>query len=190
MTKNRIAHLVFTFITAFFLLGFVLHDGGVYRSNNGTIEFFSHTAVEDIKAENHKVKSAFSTESGKIQFSVLIRDFEFEKALMQEHFNENYMESHKYPKATFNGFIENLQAIQFNKDGTYASPVSGKLQIKDVTRSITTLATFEVKDGKVRAYTRFKVNPEDYNISIPKLVTNNISRSIEVSVDNTYTHSH
>lgn len=177
-------------ITAFTLFGFTLHEGGVYRSNTGNINFHSHTPIEDIDAVNHKAKSAFSADNGKIQFSVLIKDFEFEKALMQEHFNENYMESDKYPKATFDGLIEKVNTINFEKNGTYSSPVSGNLRIKDVTRKVSTIATFTVNGDKVRAIATFKVNPEDYNIDIPKIVTEKISRDIEVNVDVTYSHHH
>lgn len=164
------------------LLSFTTQEVTVYRSNSGNISFYSHTAVEDIKAENHKVKSAFSTESGKIQFSLLVKDFEFEKALMQEHFNENYMESTKYPRSTFSGTIDDLAAIEWTMPGTYTSTITGKLTIKDVTKTVTTPASFVVNANGVAAKAVFSVNPEEYNISIPKLVTDNISRNIQVTV--------
>jgi polyisoprenoid-binding protein YceI len=108
---------------------------------------------------------------------------------MQEHFNENYMESSKYPRATFNGTIKDVQKIDFEKDGTYSSVVSGKLTIKDVTKDIETTATFTVKGSTVNGKTSFIVNPEDYNITIPKVVSDNISRKIKVTVDSDYKKS-
>ena len=172
------------------LFAFKAHEGGIYKSNTGNINFFSHTSMEDINADNHKVKTAFDATSGKIQFSALIKDFEFEKALMQEHFNENYMESTTYPKSTFSGTIDNISAINFDKDGTYTSKVSGKLTMKDVTKDVSTMATFVVKGDNVNAKASFVVNPEDYNVTIPKVVSNKISREIKVSVDVDYVHSH
>jgi hypothetical protein len=183
---------IFTLLIAFSLVtfGFINHSGGIYKSNTGNIEFFSHTAVEDIKAENHKVKTAFDAASGKIQYSVVIKDFQFEKALMQEHFNEKYMESTKYPRSTFNGTIDNVSAIKFDTDGTYTSKVSGKLTIKDVTKQVSTTGTFVVKGGKVNAKASFRVNPTDYNIKIPNVVKEKISNNLKVSIDVDYVHSH
>lgn len=186
---NTIKSLILVLaIGAFF--SFKAHEGGIYKTNTGDINFFSHTSVEDIEADNHKVKSAFSADNGKIQFSLLVKDFEFEKALMQEHFNENYMESTKFPKSTFSGTIDSIAKIDFSKNGTYTSPVSGKLTIKDVTKTVTTMGTFVVNGDKVNAKAVFKVNPEDYNVEIPKLVSEKISRDIKVSVDIDYLHTH
>ncbi|MFB1012433.1 MAG: YceI family protein, partial [Bacteroidia bacterium] len=103
------------------LVAFTNHGGGIYKTNTGNINFFSHTSLEDITADNHKVKTAFDATSGKIQFSALIKDFEFPKALMQEHFNENYMESTKFPKSTFSGTIENMAAVKTTVDSIYTS---------------------------------------------------------------------
>ncbi|MFB1004701.1 MAG: YceI family protein [Bacteroidia bacterium] len=175
---------------AIITFAFSQHSGGVYKTNTGNISFFSHTPVEDIAAENHKVKTAFSSANGKLQFSVLIKDFEFEKALMQEHFNENYMESTKYPKATFSGTIENIDAVKVTTDGTYTSKVSGKLTMKDVTKEVSTSATFTVKGGVVNAKAVFNVNPADYNVKIPRTVINKISDNIKISINADYAHQH
>lgn len=179
----------FAAITFAALFAFTTHKGGIYKSNTGKINFFSSTPVEDIKADNNKVKSAFNSETGDIQFSALIKDFQFDKALMQEHFNENYMESNKYPKSTFAGKIEKIASIDMHKPGTYKSNVSGKLTIKDVTKDVSTLGTFTVQEGhKVNGKATFVINPEDYNIKIPKLVSNKISREIKITVDVDYVH--
>jgi len=180
---------IFILSLAALLFSFTHHSGGIYSSNTGNIHFFSHTPVEDIEATNHKVKSAFDSKSGKLQFSVLIKDFEFEKALMQEHFNENYMMSTKYPKATFNGTIDNISGVNFEKAGTYTSPITGKLTIKDVTKTVTTTATFKVS-SVVNGKAVFKLNPEDYNIKIPNVVSKKISREIKITVDVDYKHKH
>ena len=178
--------------TFILILGFLAgiygftHAGDTYKTNSGNIHFFSHTDIEDIEANNHKVKSAFETQNGVIQFSVVVKDFEFEKALMQEHFNENYMESNQYPRAKFDGKIMDLGAIKFSKDGSYSSKVKGKLTIKDVTREIETTATFKVTGDNVNGKATFIINPEDYNIEIPKVVSDKISREIKITVDSDY----
>lgn len=171
-------------------LAFTNHSGGVYSSNTGNIHFYSHTPVEDIEADNHKVKTAFDSKSGKIQFSVLIKDFQFEKALMQEHFNENYMESTKFPKATFNGTIDKIEDVKVDVNGTYTFPISGKLTIKDVTKDVHTTATFKVLNDVVNGKASFTLNPEDYNIEIPNVVSKKISRDIKISIDVDYQHKH
>jgi hypothetical protein len=178
------------FITLLSLCAFINHNGGIYKTNTGNISFYSHTPVEDISAENHKVKTAFSSESGQLQFSCLIKDFEFKKALMQDHFNENYMESTTYPKATFNGEIESISSIDFDKDGTYSSKVNGKLTIKDITKDVATTGSFTVKDGMVNANATFNLNPYDYNVKIPKMVAPKISESIKITINSDYIHRH
>ena len=177
-------------LLAFFSIAATQHNGGIYSTNTANIHFFSHTDVEDIEADNHKAKAAFDAKSGKVQFSVLIKDFKFEKALMQEHFNENYMESTTFPRATFNGTIDQVENINFNKDGSYTSTISGKLTIKDVTKDISTTGTFKVSGETVNGKAKFIVNPEDYNIKIPRVVSSKISREIEVSIDADFSHSH
>jgi polyisoprenoid-binding protein YceI len=172
------------------MVAFTYHSGGIFKTNTGNINVFSHTPIEDITADNHKVKTAFDGTSGKLQFSALIKDFEFPKALMQEHFNENYMESTKFPKATFNGMIKNIVAVNTSQEGTYMSNVTGKLTIKDVTKEVSAQGTFTVKNGVVNAKTTFVINPEDYNIEIPKTVAGKISKEIKITVDADYRHAH
>jgi len=177
-------------ILAVLTFAFTNHSGGIYKTNTGKISFFSHTPIEDIAAENHKVKTAFSSASGKIQFSVLIKDFQFEKALMQEHFNENYMESTAFPKATFSGTIEDIEEVKVTINGTYTSKISGKLTMRDITKDVSTTATFTVTGGVVNAKADFNVNPADFGIKIPKTVVNKISDNIKVSIDANYSHQH
>jgi polyisoprenoid-binding protein YceI len=102
---------------------------------------------------------------------------------MQEHFNENYVESDKYPNATFVGKVINIKNIDFQKDGTYPAEVEGKLTLHGVTKDIKEKGTLEVKDGKIRGISKFLVKPSDYNIKIPSTVMANIAESIEVTVD-------
>lgn len=157
-----------------------------YISKNGHIWFYSHTPVEDIEAHNRQVVSILDASTGTIQFSLLIKSFEFKIALMQEHFNENYMESDKYPKASFKGTVKDIEKINFNKDADYTVEVSGDLYIHGVTNPVTTKGTITVQGSAITAKAKFIVAPKDYNIKIPSVVENNIAREIEVNVDVTY----
>jgi hypothetical protein len=157
-----------------------------YISKTGHIWFFSHTPVEDIEAHNHQVASTLNVSNGEIVFGMLIKGFEFKKALMQEHFNENYMESDKIPKASFKGKITNVSSVDFKKDGTYPAEVSGDLTVHGVTKSVTTKGSIEVKDGKITAKAKFIASPKDYDIKIPSVVEKSIAKEIEVNVDVIY----
>lgn len=155
-------------------------------TKNGSISFFSSTPMEDIKANNNQVISVINTATGDIQFSLLNNAFHFKKALMEEHFNEDYMESAKYPKSTFKGAISNLGSVNFNTDGTYHVTVSGSLTIHGVTKSIAAPGTITVNGGKISAVSKFKIKPKDYNISIPAAVKNNIAETVELTISCQY----
>lgn len=157
-----------------------------YMTRNGYIGFFSHTAMEDIKGDNNQVASVLDISTGGIVFQVLIKSFHFEKALMEEHFNENYLESEKFPKSTFNGKILNLADVNFSKNGTYDVTVEGDLTIHGVTSKVSAKGTIEVRTDGLSANSRFILVPEDYKIEIPGIVRNNIARSIEVTVTMKY----
>lgn len=157
-------------------------------SKSGHIWFYSYTPIEVIEAHNRQGVSILDTETGDIQISILIKSFEFKVALMQEHFNENYLESDKFPKATFKGKVEQLNGIKFNVDGSYTSNVTGDLTIHGVTKTLTVPGTFEVKGGIVTAKAKFTVSPKEFGIAIPSLVENKIAKDIEVTVDLPYTN--
>ncbi len=157
-----------------------------FVTKNGKISFFSKTDIENIDAVNNQVMSVIAPQTGSIAFSVLINGFLFKKALMQEHFNENYMESGKYPKASFKGAITDMSKVDFNKDGSYNVTVTGDLNMHNITNKITLPAVIVVKGGKVSASTSFKVKLDDYKISVPKVVENNISKTIDLKVDCNY----
>ena len=157
-----------------------------YSTKNGTISFFSKTQLENISADNNQVVSVLDTQTGEFNFSLLIQNFHFKKALMEEHFNENYMESDKLPKATFKGNITEPAKVDFTRDGNYNITVTGDLTIHGITRKISTSGTIIVKGGIVSANSKFMVKPGDYNISIPSLVRDNIAETIEVSVSCSY----
>ncbi|MES2430075.1 MAG: YceI family protein [Bacteroidota bacterium] len=158
-----------------------------YFTKNGYISFFSKAKLENIKADHNQVLSTLDIGTGDMQFSLLIKGFHFPKATMEEHFNEDYMESDKYPKATFKGKITNLAQIDFTKDGTYNATVSGDLTMHGVTKkNFSTSGTITIKDGKISANSKFNVLLKDHNIKIPKVMASNIAETIEITVTCSY----
>lgn len=151
-----------------------------YFTKKGKITFYSKTSMENIDATNSRVASVLEVETGKLEFSVLISAFEFEKALMQEHFNEDYMESKKFPKATFKGAITNMKDVDLKKDGSYAVTITGELLLHGVTKTITEKATILVKGGKISATCDFNVTVKDYQIKAPSKVAEVIQVKINI----------
>ena len=164
------------------LAGFSTASAQKVYTKNGNISFFSKSSLENISADNNQVMSVLNQQSGEMQFSVLIKSFHFKKSLMEEHFNENYMESDKYPKASFKGTISDLSKIDFSKDGNYAVNVSGDLTMHGVSKKVSAPGRLTIKNGKVAAESKFNMKLADYNISIPKLVKDNIAEVIEIAV--------
>lgn len=153
-----------------------------YFTKKGQISFYSDTPVEKIEAHNKRITAILEKESGKIEFSVLITAFEFEKALMQEHFNENYMESSKYPKSTFKGNISNIQTVDFSKDGEYPLTLDGELTMHGVTRKVNEKGKLIISKGKISAAATINVALKDYNISVPSVVGAKIAEIIRVEI--------
>ena len=157
-----------------------------YFTRSGRIVFFSKAPVENIEATNNEVSSILDTQKGDVVFIVLVKSFKFKKALMEEHFNENYMESNTFPKADFKGAITNLSTINFSKDGTYPATVKGDLTIHGVTKNVELPGTVTVAQGMIVAHSKFSVKVKDYNIKIPSTVINNIAETIDITVDCKY----
>ncbi len=154
-----------------------------YFTKTGHISFYSDTPIEKIEGHNKSSTCVLDMATGKIEFGALIKGFQFEKALMQEHFNENYMESTKFPKAIFKGQIDNYNTIDPSKNGKTNVKVSGKLTMHGVTKEVTTDGIITVNNGKVDADAQFNVLVADYNIAIPSLVKDQIAKSVKIKVD-------
>ena len=153
-------------------------------TKTGIITFYSKTTVEKIEAKNSKALAVIDIENNKIEFSVLIKGFEFEKALMQEHFNENYLESDKYPKATFKGsFDEAPVLISAAQDKIHTLKISGSLTLHGVTKPVKTVAVVTVKNKKIRATCDFIILLSEYSIKIPAVVANDISKTIQIKIN-------
>ena len=171
------------------LLALLIADAGLVNAQDkfftktGKISFYSKAPMEDIEARNKTVAAVMDTKTGALQFSVLMKGFEFEKALMQEHFNENYVESDKFPKADFKGSVVNNSSVNYSKDGTYNAIVKGKLTLHGVTKEVEAPGVIKVEGGKIDASSTFSVLLSDYNVSIPSMVKDKISNTIKISVD-------
>ena len=151
-----------------------------YFTPNGFINFFSHSLIEDIDADNTYVKSIVDLNTNEIAVHAKMKSFRFEKSLMEEHFNENYVESDKYPKAIFEGKISNFDP---KNNSEQKVNLLGKLTLHGVTKPIETEALLVFKDEKLSIKGSFNVLVADYDIDIPRIVVNNIAKSIKVSFD-------
>lgn len=154
-----------------------------YMDRAGHASFYSKAPLEDIEAHTDQALCILDASSGEVAASLLMKSFQFEKALMQEHFNEKYVESDKYPKATFTGKITNMNDINLSQNGTYTARVEGEITIHGETRPLTTDIEFVVQDNNVRASGSFPLRVKDFKITIPTLVVRNIAEVIEVRVE-------
>lgn len=154
-----------------------------FITKNGKISFYSDGPLEKIEAHNKQVNSALNTETGAIVFKVLMKSYIFEKALMQEHFNENYVESDKFPNSTLKGKVTNVKDIDFSKEGTYEVMIEGELTIHGITKKVNEKGNFTVSKNGIHGKSKFTIALADYDISIPGAVTGKIADEIEISVD-------
>lgn len=154
-----------------------------YITKTGHIMFYSDTPLETIEAHNHQVNSVLDVETGDFVFKVLIKSFEFEKALMQEHFNENFVESDKYPNSTFKGKIVNIADMDLTQPGEYEVVVEGDLTLHGETQKVRTKGSMKSSGDKIEGNSKFMAKPEDYKIKIPSTVVNKIADEIEVTVE-------
>lgn len=148
------------------------------------ISFFSEAPLENIFAMTEKAASALDTSRHEVAFKVAVKTFEFKKQLMREHFNENYMESDRFPHATFTGKIS--EPINWDQDGVYSVSVTGTLDVHGVKKRYATAATITVKGESVTATAKFDVKVADHDVKIPRIVIKNIAEVVEVEVSAAY----
>lgn len=169
------------YILLYFFLGTALAFGQEkYLTKQGYTSFFSSSPVEDIKADNHQVLSIIDTSNGAIAISILMKSFMFEKSLMQEHFNENYVESDQFPKAIFKGQILNFEALDAHKKEV---TIRGNITIHGVTKPLETKAFIIKSDQTISLNGSFPVKVADFGIKIPSVVANNIAKVVEVTYE-------
>ncbi len=182
MINKNVTLKTLTSIT-FFLLSLLTHAQDKFFTKTGTIQFYSNAALETIEAKNKTVTAVLDSKTGGLQFSVQMKGFEFEKALMQQHFNDTYVESDKYPKADFAGAITNNSSVNYKKDGSYKVTVKGKLTLHGQTKDVKAPGIITIAGGKVATASTFTINVSDYKISIPASTKNKVSNSIKITVD-------
>ena len=156
-----------------------------YLTKTGKVSFYSVAPLEDIEGHHRSVTAVFDTKAGSLQFLLLINGFEFEKALMQEDFNEEYLESPKYPKAEFKGLVTNNSAITYTKEGEYPAKVKGILSIHGETKELEASGRIIVKEGKIVMNAIFNILLSDFKVPISKLVKDKISNKVKITLDAT-----
>jgi YceI-like domain len=156
-----------------------------YMTRTGKIIFDATTksSPEKISGKNNEVAGILDASNGQLVFQVLVKNFKFEKQLMEEHFNENYMESDKFPKSDFKGAISAPGEVNYGKDGTYNVTVSGKLTIHGVTKDVQVPGTVVVEGAKVKLAAKFGVKLADYNVAIPSLVADKVAKDASIVLD-------
>ncbi len=174
--KNK-CMMKFSFFLAFCLVGFS-SMGQLFMAQNGEVSFFSKTPLEDIDAINKQVSSIINTANNEVAVQMRVTQFTFPNKLMQEHFNENYLESEKYPSATFKGKIK--EVVDLKVAGTYPITAVGTATIHGVSKPIEIKGTI-VSTGQTLAFNgQFEVKLVDYKVDIPKIVFAKIAETILV----------
>ncbi len=153
----------------------------IFIEKSGTASFYSEAPLENIEAIHSSVNAILNILTNEVAFIVTIRGFKFEKELMQEHFNEKYLESDKYPKATYKCNI--IDSIKWDVPGTYEVGSTGTLSLHGVDKEISEKGTFTIVGNKINLKSEFKIAIADYNISIPKLLFQNIADTVLVKLD-------
>ena len=175
MTTNRIL------IVLCFLLSLQLHAQKYYTRSGSTQFEGSEKAFEPIAATNTSTTVILDTRSGNIVSQVFMAGFQFKNALMQEHFNENYMDSYQYPKATFKGNLDGFSMANLNTNNTF--DLNGVLAIKGLEKNIQTSVTVREQDNRMFVSGVFFVSPEDFDITIPSIVRDKIAKQIQINID-------
>jgi len=155
----------------------------IYIAKNCEISFFSSSPLEDIAAVNKACKPIINTSTNDVQMKITITAFQFEKPLMQEHFNEDYMESEKFPNAIYKGKIN--EKIDWTKDGEYKVTVTGKFNIHGVEKERTIDGVVKIKGDEINISSKFNIHIADHGIKVPSLYVQNIAEDVEVKLNAT-----
>lgn len=153
------------------------------KNTNIVFDATTKTSPEKISGSTAKAATIVDLAAKKIDVSMLVKTFHFDKALMEEHFNENYMESDKFPKGVFKGTFETGSGFDINKEGVAEVKVKGDLTIHGITKNITTPAKLTIKSGKiVKAECSFNISLDDYGIKIPSLVNDKVNKTVSLQI--------
>jgi polyisoprenoid-binding protein YceI len=156
----------------------------IFLATGGNVSFFSETKAENIEATTSSMTSVLNISTGEIAFTVPMRTFKFKKSLMEEHFNEKYVESEKYPKSVFKAKVN--EKIDWTKDGVYNVTATGNFDLHGVTKEVTEKGKVTIKDGKILLECNFQVSLKDYKIEVPSIVSSVIADLMDVKMSCTY----
>ncbi|MFN8240504.1 MAG: YceI family protein [Bacteroidales bacterium] len=157
-----------------------------FTLSSGTITFYSSAPVEDIKAETTVISSVIDLDKSSVVFTVPVIGFRFSKRLMQQHFNEQYMESEKYPLATFSGTLSDTGFDKLTKGDVVKTRVNGLLTIKGISKDINVEVELRYGNDVITGHSRMMVRLADYSIKIPRMLIKNIAEEVEVTIDVNY----
>lgn len=175
---------VYLLFISMLLLPFGIKGQYMYTLNDGSIQFSSSAPNENIKASSHKLKGVIDTRKKTFAFKIDMSSFEgFNSPLQKEHFNENYMESHIFPEASFTGKI--IENVSFDKNGKYTVRAKGKLSIHGVPQERIIYADILVRDKSISITSDFTVSLTEHNIKIPRVVYDKLATQINVSMNAT-----
>ena len=172
--------LFFALIPVFFNAGAQNH----FFTKDAKINFNSSTPLEDIVAESDQATTIIDIDKNEVVFSVLTTSFKFRRALMEEHFNENYMESSKFPKAKFSGKF--ITPIDWKEEKPVVADVKGELTMHGVAKEVTLKAQITPGKNKIIATAELKITPEMFNIAIPSAVRDKIAKEVSIKIDAIY----
>jgi len=170
-------------LTAVLTASVTMTFGQKYFTRTGHANFFSHAALEDISADNKNASLIIDSSTGELVSKMLMKSFVFEKALMQEHFNENYIESDKFPKAVLKGKIVNASDLDFSSSEIQPVVIEGTVSLHGIEKPYTIKGTIQYKKKKLVCKAKFEMKPKDHKIEIPQTVAGNIAESIVVTVN-------
>ena len=177
---QRMKNIKFHVLIIFLICPIFAKD--IYFTRSGTISFYSSALIEDIEAVNKQVTCVLDMGTGEVAFRVPIPGFTFKNRLMQEHFNENYLESEKYPHASFKGNIDGWDSINLSNEPREVT-LMGMMMIHGVNVEIKEEGEIKKIDGLIRGSAKFNIIVADYEIEIPKIVRDNIARIVDVTVN-------
>lgn len=178
--KTRTSFFVIALISAFGTLQAQLYKN---KPDAGIVSFYSKSPLENIEAVNKKVAMVLKTTTNDVQFGATMLNFKFENKFMEEHFNENYVESDKFPTATFRGKIS--ETIDYTKDGEYQVTVKGTMDLHGVTKDIEVPGTLTISGNTIRMNSKFRIKISDYKIKVPSIYVQNIAEEVDITVDGT-----
>lgn len=177
-----IKRLFFTFFVLVVAMSSV--QAQKYATRSGQVYFKSNGTIDDgVEATNEQVGVVLDASTGAVAFQVLIKSFRFEKALMEEHFNENYLESDEFPKSIFKGSINDYDSSQLEADGEYEVTIAGELTLHGITQKVNQPGSLVKKGDQVMMKTHMMIALADYGIEIPSVVREKIAEVIDVDID-------